>query len=144
MKSKRGNVINYIVSVTLLIIFAVAVVAIVVTVYHVSLLPSGSVTSASSTPVPCQISLVNASTSSKLYYWNVTVDEGSPGLTYTVYLVQSSSASLLGTYIAGESIFTKTIQVPGGKGSFIGNTTGSSKAVNGNTYSSGGECQATV
>ena len=141
MISKKGNVINYIISITLLLIFAVAIVAIAITVYHVSLLPSGSTVATSSSPVPCSISIVNSSTPSQ---WIVTVEDGSPGLTYEVFMVNASQTSMVGSYIAGENTYTKTISVSQGSIEFIGNTTGSSKSVNGNTYSSRGTCEAVV
>jgi hypothetical protein len=142
MISKKGNVINYIISITLLLIFAVAIVVIAITVYHASLLPSGSTVATSSSPIPCKISIVNSSTPSQ---WIVTVEDGSPGLTYKVFMVSASQTSMVGSYIAGENTYTKTISVSSsGSIEFIGNTTGSSKSVNGNTYSAGGTCEAVV
>ncbi len=141
------STIDYIIIMVLLISFVVIGILVASSVFHFSLLAIGQTNpSLTGSPAQCNISAVNVSTPTKTDYFRVTVSEGSPGLNYSVYaeIPPLTGPVFAGAYFVGSSIFSQDFQLQPGNNIFIGNTTGSSVEIGGQTYKSGGFCESIV
>ncbi len=153
MRSNKLNTVatstvEYVIIVILLVVFVAIGAMIAFSVFHFSLLGIGHTSpSLTSNPAPCNISLQNISTASKPNYFRLTVSEGSLGLNYTVFAGIGNayvSPTRVGNYVVGLGVFSQDFQLAAPSNVFVANTTGSSVAVDGETYNAGGECTSIV
>ena len=150
-KVKGTSAVDYFIIVILLISFLIIGVVIASSVFHFALLPSGLITSGSGAPAPCTVNVTNVSTLSNPNTFKITVSEGSPGLTYRVYMNNINSGDpsgleLIGNYSVGISSFSRDFTPADSAIStiIIGNTTGSNVSIDGVKYSAGGTCESEI
>ncbi|MCL4391320.1 MAG: hypothetical protein M1284_00855 [Candidatus Parvarchaeota archaeon] len=147
-KVKGASAVEYFIVVILLISFLVIGVVIASSVFHFALLPSGIITSGNGSPAPCTVNVTNISSPSSGNTFKITVSEGSPGLTYKVYMNNinggdPSALELVGNYSVGISSFSREFTPVDSAINtiIIGNTTGSNVSIDGVKYSAGGTCE---
>lgn len=149
-KLKGTSGVEYFIVIILLLSFLIMGVVIANSVFHFAILPSGVITSGSGSPVPCNASAENISSSAAQHVFKITVAEGSPGLVYKVYANNINkdyqSLSLIGSYTSGLDSFSGNITIydPAVNTVIIGNTSGSNVSIDGVKYSPGGTCETEI
>ncbi len=141
MMDKKGTAVEKAAVIIIFVAFLVISFVIITIVFHFSLLDLGGVTpKLSDSPAQCQMIPINASTGSGCVY-NITAEYGSPGLRYEVY---DNTSGLLGSYVAGESIYSSKISLRKGVYAFECNTTGTQGKNSGVNYKAGGAFELVI
>ena len=139
--NKKGSTsVEKVVVIIILVAFVVIAFVILSNVFHFSLLSLGkSVPTLTSQPADCGLTIINQFNTSQSCIYTLSVSDGSPGLTYTLY---NNVSGKIQSYVAGASTIEWNATLTKGPTQryylYVCNTSGSNVSIDGSFYSAGG------